>query len=224
MEPVNSSGAVASTEKQDKEEDTMLYTGKDIEKIYSDFVAKYIASGARFDFSNKNYLSSEFDMHVDLIDKDNATKIIIYAVTCAATRKAFYAPSNGLFEIVVRKCNPVKYKNGIIGYPESNWENITLFQAFKYKNIYTNDEEEYRIMTAKNSERRAVDFDQITKMYEVKYDPSLILSIVRKRDGFKRSKLENILRVEKRNRKYEIYVNTRKNKIGNHYQEVITIG
>lgn len=45
----------------------MLYTKKEVEKKYSNLVAKYIAKGARIDFNNGGYISSQFDHHIDLI-------------------------------------------------------------------------------------------------------------------------------------------------------------
>ena len=55
-------------------------------------------------------------------------------------------------------------------------------------------------------------------MRKINYDPSLVLSIVRKRKGYKRTKAENILMVEKRCGRFNIYVNTRGKK------EIIAIG
>lgn len=195
----------------------MLYTKKDIEKVYSNLVAEYFAKGARIDFEQNNYCCSEFDCHVDLLAEDGA-RIIIYITTGAVNRRAFMNYDRGLCEIVVRVSKPVKNDRGSIYYPKSETEEYTAFKFFKYKNVYTNDEETFRIMNAVESERRSVQWDYEKNMHKLNYDPSLVLSIVRKRKGYKRTKAENILMVEKRHGRFNIYVNTRgKN-------EIITIG
>lgn len=195
----------------------MLYTKKEIEKVYSNLVAEYIANGARIDFTQNNYSCSEFDCHTDLLAEDGA-RIIIYITTGAACREAFRRYDRGLCEIVVRVCKPVKNDRGDLYYPSSNEEEFTAYTFFRYKNIYTNDEETYRIMNAVESERKSAYWEYEKNMYKVNYNPSLVLSIVRKRKGYKRTKAENILMVEKRHGRFNIYVNTRgKN-------EIITIG
>ncbi|MBR4589680.1 MAG: hypothetical protein IKO36_03365 [Bacteroidaceae bacterium] len=191
----------------------MLYTKKDIEKVYSNLVAEYIAKGARIDFGQNNYSCSEFDCHVDLLAEDGA-RIIIYITTGAACREAFRRYDRGLCEINVRVCKPVKNDRGGVYYPRSDEEEFTAFKFFRYKNVYTNDEETYRIMNAVESERRHVCWEYEKNVYKVNYDPSLVLSIIRKRKGYKRTKAENILMVEKRDGRFSIYVNTRgKNEI-----------
>ncbi len=195
----------------------MLYTKKEIEKVYSNLVADYIAKGARFDFSQNNYSCSEFDCHTDLLAEDGA-RIIIYITTGAACREAFRRYDRGLCEIVVRVCKPVKNNHGDVYYPRSEEENFTAFTFFMYKNIYTDDEETYRMMDAVEKDRSSSRWKYEKNMRKVNYDPSLVLSIVRKRKGYKRTKAENILMVEKRCGRFNIYVNTRgKN-------EIITIG
>lgn len=191
----------------------MLYTKKDIEKVYSNLVSEYISNGARFDFSQNNYSCSEFDCHTDLLAEDGA-RIIIYITTGAACREAFRRYDRGLCEIVVRVCKPVKNDRGGVYYPSSEEENFTAFKFFKYKNVFTDDEETYKIMNAVERERSHAYWEYEKNMYKVNYDPSLVLSIVRKRKGYKRTKAENILMVEKRHNQFRIYVDTRgKNEI-----------
>lgn len=199
----------------------MLYTKKEIEKVYSNLVANYIANGARFDFTHNNYCCSEFDCHTDLIANDGV-RIIIYTTTGTARSEAFRRYDRGLFKIVVRVIKPVKNKYGDVCYPHSEEENFTAFTFFQYKNIYTDNEETYKIMNETERQRRLSEWEYEKNMYKINYDPSLVLSIIRKRDGFKRSKTENIIKVEKRNGRYEIYVDTRSKKTGRH--DIIIIG
>lgn len=194
----------------------MLYTKKDIEKVYSNLVADYISKGAVFDFPRNNYSCSEFDCHVDLLTDDGA-RIIIYIAT-GKDRSAFRCYDRGLCRIVVRVCKPVKNEYGNVYYPRSEEENLTAFKFYQYKNVYTDSEETYKIMDAVGKERSHERWVYEKDMHKVKYDPSLVLAIVKKRKGYKRTKAENILMVERRRGKFDIYVNTRgKN-------EIISIG
>ncbi len=193
----------------------MLYTKKDVEGVYSEIVSYYIRKGARIDFSNCNYLTNEFDCHTDLITNDN-TRIIVYISTGRMQRNnhAFMRNNRGMCEINVRMCKPER-KDNVIYYPKSGIEELSAYKLFRYKDVYTNDEETYKIMNAIEKKRMEARSGNINR---VNYNPSTILSIVRKRRGFKRTKAENIVLVEKGYKEFNIYVNTR-GKV-----EVITIG
>lgn len=54
----------------------LYYTNKDINKLFTDVLAGFIADGAVFDLNNNNYASSGFDSHVDLIDKNGEAIVL----------------------------------------------------------------------------------------------------------------------------------------------------
>lgn len=184
----------------------MLYTRKDIEKIYSNLVFEYINKGARIDISKNNYTCSEFDCHMDLID-NSGRKIIIYTTTCANNREAFREYDRGLYEICIRVINPIKNNHGDVFYRKEDAENWTIYKFFRFKNVYTKSEEEFRVMCTKENKRAHDRWSYEYHKYIIPFDMDLILQIVRRRNGYKRAKRESIACVQKRNGKYYIYIN-----------------
>ena len=185
----------------------MLYTKKEVEKIYSNLITEHIANGARIDFNhNSKYISGEFDCHVDLID-DNWNRIIIYIVTHGEDRSAFRRYDSGLCEIVVSICEPVKNGNYRFNYNEKDAEKITAYRFYRYKNIYTDNEEEYKRMVEIGKTRNHYQIENEYAVRKINYDPYLVLSIVKNHKGYKRTKLDDINLVLKYYGKYHIYVN-----------------
>lgn len=119
----------------------MLFTKKDIEKLFSKVIANKIANGARFDFSRNDYISSEFKYHVDLIS-ESGERIIIFAKTGEPT--AFCSPNTGESVICERRYNSYN------GYDK---EDKVLYRFYQYKQVYTNSLEEFEVMQNKGSER-----------------------------------------------------------------------
>lgn len=195
----------------------MLYTKKEIEKIYSNLIVDYINQGARIDFDNSNYLSGQFDNHVDLIAEDGC-RIIIYTETNRENKEAFRGYNRGLCEIIVDVIKPSKSKSGRLYYPESNAEKYVAYTFYRFKEIYTDSEGQYNKMVQTERERMIKQFGNENNSDKVKYNPSVVLHIIRKRKGFKRTKTEDIVSVRKRNGIFMILINTGKKR------ELITIG
>ncbi|MBR4590193.1 MAG: hypothetical protein IKO36_05950 [Bacteroidaceae bacterium] len=177
----------------------LYYTNKDINKLFTDVLAGFIADGAVFDLNNNNYASSGFDSHVDLIDK-NGEAIVLYKKT--GRNEAFRSYRNG---VCVIKTQRYEYSNGFRHSKLISEE--TLHTLYQYYNIFTDDADEYNKMVEKGNARRKARWDFEHSNYEVKYDPSVILNIVRKRKGFKRTKQEHIMYVHKYDKDYHICIN-----------------
>ena len=195
----------------------MLYTRKDIEKIYSDLVVDYIKKGARIDFDNNNYSSSQFDNHVDLI-ADDGCRIIIYITTNETDRVAFRHYDRGLCEITVSVIKPAKNKYGTLYYPNSNAEKYVTYTFYRFKEIYTDNKEQFKAMEETEKKRRHIQMEYERNANKIKYNPSVILPIIRRRKGLKRIKKENIMYVEKNRGSFTIMIDTGKKR------ELITIG
>ena len=186
----------------------MLYTKKEIEKRYSNLVAEFISRGARIDFNNGNYISSQLDHHIDLI-ADDGRRIIIYITTNAASGNApFRKYDKGLCEIVVGVSKKKAFDD--FYYDRDDTIKYTVYKFLRYKDVYTDDEKQYKIMVAKETERAHLQYENEKNERKVKYNMSVILNIVRKRKGFKRTKPEHIMNVEKSGGDYRIFVNNGK--------------
>lgn len=160
----------------------MLFMKKDIEKLFSKVIANKIANGARFDFSRNDYISSEFKYHVDLIS-ESGERIIIFAKTGEPT--AFCSSNTGESVICERRYNSYN------GYDK---EDKVLYRFYQYKQVYTNSLEEFKEMESKGSER---DRRRYAKEQTTVLTPEHVLPIVRRHTGFKRTKADDIISVEK---------------------------
>ena len=160
----------------------MLFMKKDIERLFSKVIANKIANGARFDFSRNDYISSEFKYHVDLI-LESGERIIIFAKTGEPT--AFCSPNIGESVICERRYNSYN------GYDK---EDKVLYRFYQYKQVYTNSLEEFKEMESKGSER---DRRRYAKEQTTVLTPEHVLPIIRRHAGFKRTKADDIISVEK---------------------------
>lgn len=167
----------------------MLFMKKDIERLFSKVIANKIANGARFDFSRNDYISSSFKYHVDLI-LESGERIIIFAKTGEPT--AFCSPNTGESVICERRYNG------------NDKEDKVLYRFYQYKQVYTNSLEEFKEMESKGSER---DRRRYAKEQTTVLTPEHVLPIVRRHTGFKRTKADDIISVEKFKSYYEFYFN-----------------
>lgn len=156
----------------------MLFMKKDIERLFSKVIANKIANGARIVFSS-SYISSEFKFHVDLIS-ESGERIIIFAKTGEPT--AFCSPDTGESVICERRYNG------------NDKEDKVLYRFYQYKQVYTNSLEEFKEMENKGSER---DRRRYAKEQTTVLTPEHVLPIVRRHTGFKRTKADDIISVEK---------------------------
>lgn len=178
----------------------MLYTKKGVEKLFTDLVADYIANGAVIDLQNcGNYVSSEYDCHVDLVAADHS-RIVIFIKT--GKPEAFYSYNKGTCNISVKVYHPTK-RGRKYCYFDGDVDTFPVYQLYKYKNVYTDDLEEYQAMIGKADKRT----DRADHSYDVKYNSAVIISILKKHEGFKRAKPENIYSIKKYNGKYCITIN-----------------
>lgn len=181
----------------------MLYTRKEIERIYSELIAKYINDGARIDFGKNNYLRGGYDCHIDFLLKDN-TRMVLFIRT-GSTNNGFYRYDRGVCNICITSCKPVKYGKKI-WYNDSDEEEKVLYSFYRFKEIYTDSKNEYDAMVAKEKKRLSVQYEYEKNLYRLNYNP-IFLKIARQHDGYKRIKAENIDFVEKRCGRYIFYIN-----------------
>ena len=165
----------------------MLFMKKDIEELFSKVIANKIANGARFDFSRNDYISSEFKYHVDLISESGEAK--------TGEPTAFCSPNTGESVICERRYNSYN------GYDK---EDKVLYRFYQYKQVYTNSLEEFKEMESKGSER---DRRRYAKEQTTVLTANHVLPIIRRHAGFKRTKADDIISVEKFKSYYGFYFN-----------------
>jgi hypothetical protein len=153
----------------------MLFMKKDIERVFSNVIANRIYKGSRFDLDDGDYISSEFKFHVNLIS-ETGEKVIIFTRTEFPT--ALYSPNSREFVICERKGK----------------EDKVLYRFYQYKQVYTNSLEEFKEMESKGSER---DRRRYAKEQTTVLTPEHVLPIIRRHAGFKRTKADDIISVEK---------------------------
>lgn len=188
----------------------MLYTKKDIDKLFTDVVAGFIADGAMINLKKNNYSSSEYDSHIDLINK-NGEGIVIFKKT--GRNEAFRSYKNGICVIKARKYRCIN------DFYCDMKEEKTVYTLYQYHNVFTDDIDEHNRMVEKGNARRKARWDFEHSNHEVKYDPSVILNIVCKRKGFKRTKQEHIMYVHKYDKDYHICINN-----GRKYEIIVIKG
>lgn len=167
----------------------MIYTRRNIDIIFSRIVEEYICKGARFETKQGNYSTSRYDAHVDLITDD-----YIRILPFVKHENTFWKLKQGKCTIGVEILKPRRDGKHIYhDYRDAEIKN--LYEFYVYDNAaYTIYEEEFNTMVAIAESRRRNYYETSRN---IKYNPDTILAIVKKRKGYKRTKAEDIISVER---------------------------